>query len=178
MKTKTLILLIGLCIGAILFLMFVATPMALAAWPDCDPHDNNIKIMSGVTIQDSGTSTYIVDLRDFCIKTGDFSIQFQNLTSAWEYNSAVSGCGGVTINAYYRMSNHIPSGSSVYRGLNPHDVAIADTLETVTIVSGLVHDTGNTQYIYDFFPDVCRYLIIDITSGASPLKTDVWLDMY
>jgi len=154
------------------------TPSAHAAWPDCNPKDNNIKILSGNTIEPGGTSTFIVDLTNYCIVTGDFSIQFSGVTCAWVVNGSVSPMGGATVFAAYRMSNHMPSGSSVYRGLNPHDVSFTDILESISIVSDMAFDTGNTQYIYDFFPEPCRYLILDFSAGATPMKTDVWLNMY
>lgn len=178
MSDKTRILLIIICVCAILYLMFVATPMALASWPDCNPSDNNIKILSGNTITASGTCTYIIDLADYCIKTGDFSIQFSGVTCAWEVGSSVSPMAGATIFASYRMSNHMPSGSSVVKGLNPHDVVISNTLESLSIVSNMAFDTGNTDYVYDFFPEPCRYILIDVSSGATPMITDLWLNMY
>lgn len=168
----------------ILFLtiiMFCCANVTFAAWPECDPKDNNIKILSGVTINGAGgTSTFIVDLRDHCITTGDFSVQFSGVTCGWEdpATGEVIRLSGATINAYYRMSNHMPSGASVFKGLNPHDVSITSALEQVTIVSDLNSQSGNTEYIYDFFPDVCRILVIDITAGATTMVTDVWLDMY
>lgn len=174
LDTKTFII---MCIFGFLLGWFIVGPLswdfAHAAWPECNPKDNNIKILSGVTIVASGTSTYIVDLRDHCIVSGDFSIQFSGLTcAAGAYNA------GADINAYYRVSNHIPSGLSIYRGLLPHDSEITDNFEQVTIVSALAFDSGNSQYIYDFFPDVCRFLIIDITAGVVSMNTDVWLEMY
>jgi len=183
LDNKTFII---ICVFGFLFGWFLLGPffykLAHASWPDCNPSDNNFKILSGVTIDASGTSTYIIDLADHCIKTGDFSIQFSGTTCGWEDPATGRSIKltGATVFAGYRMSNYIgpPSGASVFKGLNPHDSGITITLESLSIVSDMAVDTGNTDYVYDFFPEPCRYLIIDISAGATRIVTDVWLNMY
>ena len=137
---------------------------------------NTIKIMSGQTIVAGGTSTYMIDLKDnryYPILLGEpFSLQFSGVSCA-----AGSATPAAKINAAYRMSNHFPSGDTVTPGLFTGAAKITSKLESTNIVTNLAHDSGNTEYTYDFFPQKGRYLIIDISAGAVPMITSVYIDL-
>ena len=146
--------------------------------------DNNIPIMSGQTIAASGTCTFIIDLRNpayYPITEGDFSLQFAGVTSAWVTSAgAVSPMGGATINAAYRMSNRMPSGTvGIGTGLLTGTSVITSNLESINIVTDLPIDTGDTEYVSSFWPvKKFRYLIIDITSGVTPtISDDIWIEL-
>jgi len=142
---------------------------------------NNVLIMSGQTIFAGGTSTFIIDLKDdnyYPILIGEpFSLQFSGVSCAGvDSTGKMLVLTGATINAAYRMSNRIPSGVTAI-GLLTGSKQITSKLESTDIVTDLAHDSGNTEYTYDFFPQKARYLIIDITSGATDTITSVYIDL-
>ena len=144
---------------------------------------NTVRIMSGVSILASGTSTFMIDLKDDryypILSAEPFSLQFSGLTCAWvdPATQKTQSLSGATINAAFRMSNHFPSGSTVTPGLFTGAAVITSKLESTNIVTDLAYDSGNTEYTYDFFPQKGRYLIIDITAGATDMVTSAYTDL-
>lgn len=143
---------------------------------------NTIKIMSGVTIAASGTSTYIIDLKNpayWPIVYGAFSLQFSGVTCGYEdpATGKTGSLSGATINVAYRQSNRLPSGTNVIKGMLTGTSEVTSNLESINIVTDLAYDSGNTEYVYEFFPEKCRYLVMDVTAGATTMVTTVYIDM-
>ena len=71
----------------ICFFMLLLSTHAFAEFGEgASRADNSIQIMSGQTIIASGTSTFIIDLKNAAfwpILEGEFSLQFRGVTSAW-----------------------------------------------------------------------------------------------
>ena len=162
-------------LSLIILSLLISCSTVFAQQPDQKRSRNNIQIMSGNTIVGSGTSTYIIDLKNpvyWPIVYGSFSLQFSGVSCA-----AGSATPGATIGVAYRQSNVLPSGVGVDKGLLTGTSEITSKLESINIVTGLAHDTGNTEYVYEFFPEKCRYLIIDVTAGAIPMIATIYIDM-
>ncbi len=132
-----------------------------------------MRIMSGQTIIAGGTSTFMINLRNpgynFPVK-GDFSIQFANMSTA---------TSGATVNAAYRISNVFPEAtggiSEGFEGILTGSSEITSSLESVDILSDVSVTSGNTDYLWGFWPvDITRILIIDITAGGYNITTDVY----
>lgn len=167
-------------LSLIIFILLISCSIAFAQQPDQKRSRNTIRVLSGQTIFASGTSTYIIDLKNpayWPIMYGNFSLQFDGVTCAWTTGGVALALSGATINAAYRQSNRIPDGSNVIKGILTGSSVIASKLESVNIVTNLAHDSGNTEYVYEFFPEKCRYLIIDVTAGATDMNTTVYIDM-
>ena len=96
------------------------------------------------------------------------------MTPAW---APLSGATIDSVN--YRMANFITSDTVPYgySGLLSGTSTVQGPLETVTVIDNLDITSGNSLYIYEFFPQKARYLIVDVTSGSTDIKATLWLDM-
>jgi len=134
-------------------------------------------ILSGHTVYASGTCSFIIDLKYYKIKEGDFSIQLSGVTCGWEdpATGIIQYLSGNTINARCWSTNDLGSGVT-HTGLMMGTDYIIDNLEGVTPFYNLNIQSGLTRYIYDFFPDKARYLILDVIAGATSVVTSVFFD--
>jgi len=135
-----------------------------------------INIFSGVTILKGGTSTYVVNVSK-CNPPlrGNYTFQFSSVTPVGAGEETVSGA---TINLAYRISNRLPSGTGVGVGLLTGVSVITSNLEGADIVTGLAHDSGNTEYTYGFWPtDNPGYVILDATAGVTDMIISGKMDM-
>jgi len=164
---------------ALLILLFAIPSYAAEIVPERSA--NTVPIMKSQVILANGTSTFVVDLQAqqfYPILEGDFSLQFSGVTCRY------ATLTGATINAAYRVTHHTPSGVSLENstgqfitGLLSGISRITSRLESVDIVTDLAHDSGDTEYCYSFWPEKCRYMIADVTAGATDVVTDVYLNM-
>lgn len=148
---------------------------------------------SGVTVihvdnvrdVDSGGSVFFVDTHSGAygpLENGNFSFQFTpetGITCGHTDDSGVStlAVSGASATVYYVSLDELPSGVNAGKAISTADVPGWSNMDWKNLVSGIAHDTGNSTYVYDFFPKKARYVGIRFETGVTDMYFDPVLDM-
>ena len=148
---------------------------------------NRVIIASGQTVHGiGGSSVYIVDLHSpahEAVVEGDCAAGFSGVTCGYEQSGGtVFALSGATINVQFAEIFHLNLG--VNRAavlaevlLDGSVVAAKLNWQNISNMTNLAHDSGNTDYAYDFQPIKSPYLGLRVTSGATSMAYTLYLDM-
>ena len=170
---------------AIFFILFLLIAVGLA---QAGGKTNRVLISSGQTVHGAGgASVYIVDLHSpahEAVMEGDFSAGFSGITNAWFKGGTteVVVLSGATINVQFAEIFHLNLG--VARAavaaevlLDNSTVAAKLNWQNIPNMTNLAHDSGNTDYAYNFQPIKSPYLGLRIVSGVTSMAYTLYLDM-
>lgn len=141
---------------------------------------NNLQIFDGEAISAGVSHFYVIDTRDPTYnypEDWNWSLQFLTGTTEPSSNGYLSGA---TVGAYFAVANDAITGTT---GTVTIPLLSGQTSSTVPqrmqwngIVTNLAHDTAAANYVYSFYPDQARYIVIGVLSGATDMLIDVKID--
>ena len=149
---------------------------------------SRVLIASGQTVHGiGGASVYILDLHSPAYESvieGDFSAGFSGVTPAFIPSGTTEALvlSGATINVQFAEIFHLNLGvnrAAVSAGVLLDGSVVAAKLnwQNIPNMTNLAHDSGNTDYTYDFQPIKSPYLGIRIVSGATSMAYTLYSDM-
>ncbi len=170
---------------AVFFILFL---LVTAGFAQAGGKTSRVLISSGATVHGiGGASIYIVDLHSpahEAVMEGDFAAGFSGVTCAYQ-NTGVTDtqvASGATINVQFAEIFHLNLGvarAAVAAGvlLDGSTVAAKLNWQNISNMTNLAHDSGNTDYAYDFQPIKSPYLGLRIVSGVTSMAYTLYLDM-